>query len=402
MRVAEGTPPELVDEAVRVVQLLNMALPRDWQIGFGEEPGPAGTADPGPFEIIIAFAAQEGWPAEVRPPEREGEDIGLAQPRYEPYATGDPDKPFNLEITGGRIWVDPTRTEGDERLGVIAHEIIHVLGRGHPEPSRFPDSNMVAGGGDGPTEHILHPPRPRRPARGLQPRRAQRDRHRARTVGGHLHASIRRTRPLRGGGRVRRRVLERSRTALGRGPGAGHRTRGEPAPGRHRALVRASPRPDPHERSCRRVRRSRRSPRIPGRRPELRRTGVLIRRHRARRRRLGIDMAGRRSRLRRRGAGQHLRPDRRRRRSGDRCVLRARPRGHGRGHRARGPLGRVRRHALIRPIDAGDRVPMESAATRRPGRPETAQSGTRLYCGIGPTSSAGSTRRPNRLIRQSR
>ena len=157
VRVAEGTPPELVDEAVRVVQLLNMALPRDWQIGFGEEPGPAGTADPGPFEIIIEFAAQEDWPAEVRPPESEGEDIGLAQPGYELYATGDPDKPFNLEITGGRIWVDPTRTEGDERLGVIAHEIIHVLGRGHPEPSRFPDSIMVAGGGDGPTEHILHP-----------------------------------------------------------------------------------------------------------------------------------------------------------------------------------------------------------------------------------------------------
>ena len=157
VRVAEGTPPELVDEAVRVVQLLNMALPRDWQIGFGDEPGPAGTADPGPFEIIIAFAAQEDWPAEVQPPEGEGEDIGLALPRYEFYATGDPHRPYSIEIIGGRIWIDPTRTEGDERLGVIAHEIIHVLGRNHPDPSRFPDSIMVAGGGDGPTEHILHP-----------------------------------------------------------------------------------------------------------------------------------------------------------------------------------------------------------------------------------------------------
>ena len=69
VRVAEGTRPELVDEAVRVVQLLNMALPRDWQIGFGDEPGPAGTTDPARSEIIIAFAAQEDWPAEVRPPE---------------------------------------------------------------------------------------------------------------------------------------------------------------------------------------------------------------------------------------------------------------------------------------------------------------------------------------------
>ena len=157
VRVAEGTPPELVDEAVRVVQLLNIALPREWQIGFGEEPGPAGSADPGPLEIIIAFAAQEDWPAEVQPLESEGDDIGLAEPRYAIHATGDPNRPFSLQITGGRIWVDPTRTEGDERLGVIAHEIIHVLGRGHPDPSRFPDSIMVAGGGDGPTEHILHP-----------------------------------------------------------------------------------------------------------------------------------------------------------------------------------------------------------------------------------------------------
>ena len=155
VRAAEGTPPALVDEAVRVVQILNMALLRDWQIVFGDEPGPAGTAEPGPSEVIIAFAAQEDWPEEVRPPE--GEAIGLALPRYGLYATGDPDRPFNLEITGGRIWIDPTRTEGDERLGVIAHELIHVLGRAHPDPARFPDSIMIAGGGDGPTEHILHP-----------------------------------------------------------------------------------------------------------------------------------------------------------------------------------------------------------------------------------------------------
>ena len=155
VRVAEGTPPELVDEAVRVVQLLNMALPRDWQIGFGEEPGPAGATEPAASEIIIAFAAQEDWPAEFRL--RGGEDIGLALPSYGFFPTGDPDRPFILEITGGRIWIDPTRTEGDERLGVIAHEIIHVLGRNHPDPARFPDTIMVAGGGDGPTEHILHP-----------------------------------------------------------------------------------------------------------------------------------------------------------------------------------------------------------------------------------------------------
>ena len=160
VRVGEGTPPELVDEAVRVVQLLNMALPRDWQIGFGNEPGAAGTAAPASSEIIITFAALEDWPDEVIPPggPPEGGGIGLAVPLLEIYATGDPERPWNLQITGGRIWIDPTRTEGDERLGVIAHELIHVLGRAHPDPTRFPDSIMVAGGGDGPD--VAHPPPP--------------------------------------------------------------------------------------------------------------------------------------------------------------------------------------------------------------------------------------------------
>ena len=62
--------------------------------------------------------------------------------------------------TGGAVGPGPLgrarNAMGGERLGVIAHELIHVLGRGHPDPARFPDSIMVAGGGDGPTEHLLH------------------------------------------------------------------------------------------------------------------------------------------------------------------------------------------------------------------------------------------------------
>ena len=118
---------------MRVVQILNMALLRDWQIVFGDEPGPAGTAEPGPSEVIIAFAAQEDWPEEVRPPE--GEDIGLALPRYGLYATGDPDRPFNLEITGGRIWIDPTRTEG-ATSGWASLPTSSFMSSGEPIPTR--------------------------------------------------------------------------------------------------------------------------------------------------------------------------------------------------------------------------------------------------------------------------
>ena len=71
--------------------------------------------------------------------------------------TGDPETPWQVEIIAGRVRVDPARTSGAERLGVIAHEIIHLLGRNHADPARFPKTIMVAGGGEGPTEHVLHP-----------------------------------------------------------------------------------------------------------------------------------------------------------------------------------------------------------------------------------------------------
>ena len=64
---------------------------------------------------------------------------------------------WGIEIVAGRVWVDPTLTEGRERLGVIAHELIHLLGRNHVDPARFPETIMVAGGSEQLTPHILHP-----------------------------------------------------------------------------------------------------------------------------------------------------------------------------------------------------------------------------------------------------
>ena len=155
VRVANGTPAELVDETVRVVQAINAALPRDWQLGFSPDPAPAGTLQPADGEILVAFARQEDWPTDAVPPY--GEDIGLADPKYSIEQTGDPELPFRIEITAGRVFVDHTQTSGLERLGVIAHEIIHLLGRGHVDPIRFPGTITVAGGSEELTGHILHP-----------------------------------------------------------------------------------------------------------------------------------------------------------------------------------------------------------------------------------------------------
>ena len=155
VRVAEGTPAALIDETVRVVQAINAALPRAWQLRFGPDPVAAVAPAPADGEILVTFAPQASWPAEAVPPNDEG--IGLAEPRYAIVPTGDPEVPWSIEIVAGRVWVDPSQTEGMERLGVIAHELIHLLGRNHVDPERFPETLMVAGGSEELSQHILHP-----------------------------------------------------------------------------------------------------------------------------------------------------------------------------------------------------------------------------------------------------
>jgi hypothetical protein len=76
--VVDGTPPALVDETVRVVQAINAALPRTWQLQFSPDPAPAGALPPADGRIHVTFAPQEDWPTNAMPPY--GEDIGLAEP----------------------------------------------------------------------------------------------------------------------------------------------------------------------------------------------------------------------------------------------------------------------------------------------------------------------------------
>ena len=155
VRVVDGTPPALIDETVRVVQAINAALPIDWQLEVNRDPAPAGTVTPSEGEILVVFAREEDWPQEAAPPI--DENIGLAEPLFTIAPTGDPNAPFRIEIGGGRVFVDHTRTEGLERLGVIAHELIHLLGRSHVDPIRFPRTIMVGGGSEELSAHILHP-----------------------------------------------------------------------------------------------------------------------------------------------------------------------------------------------------------------------------------------------------
>ena len=153
--VADGTPPALVDETVRAVQAINAALPRDWQLRFSRDPATADNIGSPEGKILVRFALQIEWPRGIASPT--GEDVGVALPTYRAVQTGNPAAPLKIEIVAGRVFVNHTQTKGLERLGVIAHEIIHLLGRGHVDPVRFPETITVAGGSEKLTEYILHP-----------------------------------------------------------------------------------------------------------------------------------------------------------------------------------------------------------------------------------------------------
>ena len=152
--VADRTPPALIDETVRAVQAINAALPKDWQLRFSRDPATADNIGSPEGKILVRFALQIEWPRGFVSPT--GKDVGLAIPSFAFVETGDPEAPISVEIVAGRVFVDHTQTEGIERLGVIAHEIIHLLGRTHVDARRFPRTIMVDGGSEELTEHILH------------------------------------------------------------------------------------------------------------------------------------------------------------------------------------------------------------------------------------------------------
>ena len=156
VRIAEGTSPELLDETVRVVQAINAALPRDWQLRFSPEPPPA--EEPGPLdgEILVTFAPQEDWPAEAMPPT--GEGIGLAEPRYNFLPTGDPAGAVENRNRwgprlGGRLTNHWARAAGRHRART--HTPARACTRG---PGTFRGNPHGGGGGsDDLSAHILHP-----------------------------------------------------------------------------------------------------------------------------------------------------------------------------------------------------------------------------------------------------
>ena len=155
VRVVEGTTSEMIAETVRAVQIINAALPRNWQLEFSRDPVPTtGANKPDNGDILIEFTARENWPSSGSSPA--GNVVGSAS-WWPENVSSDGLTPV-FQTATAHAWIDSTRVSGHLRMKVLVHEIIHTLGRHHPDPNRFPGSimnNPVSSYGI--PGHILHP-----------------------------------------------------------------------------------------------------------------------------------------------------------------------------------------------------------------------------------------------------
>lgn len=155
VRAVEGVTPAMVDQTVRAVQWINAALPREHRLRFDPALVPREVAEAfgtlrcenAPCarpripngEIFVRFAPAEVWLGAERAAETphvsgQGEFDGWIVRR----ATGE----HRRSHWAGQVWVDPARATGEGRLHVLVHELLHVLGRHHADPERFPGSVM--------------------------------------------------------------------------------------------------------------------------------------------------------------------------------------------------------------------------------------------------------------------
>ena len=93
----------------------------------------------------MEFGARETWTDHS--PISASSDIGGSSERW---VTG------QNQIDMGRVWIDDTRTPADQILASMIHEILHILGREHPQPGLFPNTVMNEYG-EGVEGHELHP-----------------------------------------------------------------------------------------------------------------------------------------------------------------------------------------------------------------------------------------------------
>ncbi len=129
IKIRETTPQRYINDIVRAVQSINIALPYDWRITISPERAPhliyEDIEDIPDGYIYLGIAPQDEWPMVERVEFR----VGGAQ---------------SGTSSSSYIWVNPVVANTTSRLRkVIAHEMFHALGmRGHFYESEFPTSVM--------------------------------------------------------------------------------------------------------------------------------------------------------------------------------------------------------------------------------------------------------------------
>ena len=137
VRYVEGTSAGQVDELVGAVRLINASLPRDFQLTVDPSPVTAaadaagtGAATLAAGQILVEYDRREDWEITY---DAGANPVGAALQVVDEGGA----------ISAARVYVDDTRVPaGAPRMEVLVHELIHALGRFHPDPVRFPDSIM--------------------------------------------------------------------------------------------------------------------------------------------------------------------------------------------------------------------------------------------------------------------
>lgn len=120
VRAAVGTGDSDWWELSLAVEMINSALPAHWQIRIDQDR--TSRTEPDRHEVIVSFERGEGCYDRA---------VGCAFPYS--YPTG--------EVDRGRVWLDfEEGASYNSRLGTIVHELLHILGRGHPDPYEFPET----------------------------------------------------------------------------------------------------------------------------------------------------------------------------------------------------------------------------------------------------------------------
>ncbi len=133
VRYVEGVTATHKDEIVQAVQFLNGNLPRDFQITIGSVVSAAEDARLDRVskmkrgEILVKYARRENWGGSPDPNWVGAVLEGIS----------------GSERVNARIWVDQTRiADRTARMSTLMHELLHALGRNHPDPGRSPDTVM--------------------------------------------------------------------------------------------------------------------------------------------------------------------------------------------------------------------------------------------------------------------